>query len=115
MNWTQQEIPVKTTRTGIRTPRRAYVSEDGLFAINLTWPAVPDFGWSITHVPTGHSLSSGHSNRRNAELFAAIWRALPLPWQRRTAAPIIAAYKKMPPQLQSWVKAVKPAPEPKKG
>jgi len=112
VNWTEQDIQVRISKTR-KAPRRAFVSEDGLFAVYETvWPFDVKTWWTVAHVPSGYCLSEGHSNRRNAELFVAIWRALPLPWHRRDNSKTFQlAYQKMPAKLREWVKAVRPQRE----
>ena len=108
MNWTEQDIEIRVSKHGTKRMQRAWVSEDGLFAIYQTCRDLPQFGYTITHVASGYSLSQGHSNRRNAELFVAIWRALPVPWGNKTHAGFDHAAKKMPKQLRLWINAVRP-------
>jgi len=111
MNWTKQEIQVRYTKTGATSPRRAFVSEDGLFGIYKTYPnpmiAALERDFTVCHVPSGFSLSARHSNQRNAELFAAIWRALPIRWERKGVAAIKKDFDRMPVELKRWVNEVK--------
>lgn len=104
--WILQTIEVRISKNGMKRLQSAQVSQDGLFAYYQTYAECPGFGYTVFHVPSGYALSRGHSNRRNAELFAAIWRSLPLPWNRDVRA-IKRASLKMPAQLLAWMKEVR--------
>lgn len=109
--WTPQPIEIRTTKYGRKCLRTAYVSDDGLFAYYETYGIGHlELGYTVCHVPSGYALSRGHSNKRNAEIFAAIWRALPMSWDKDLRA-MNRALQKMPAQLRAWINAVKPQVE----
>jgi len=91
-----------------KRPQRAQVTPDGLFAIHCTKFAGINYEfWTVTHIPTGMALSGDHMTEREARAVLAVWRALPLPWQRKTAPPIKRAYNDLPPQLRAWITAIR--------
>jgi hypothetical protein len=92
------------------------VDEDEVFAVHPTYDGNMwlGLGWSVTHIPSGFALSHGHACREHAQMVAAVWRALPLPWNRKQQA-LRTAMKKLPDVWKQWISAMradmKPAPQ----
>lgn len=114
MNYFETQIEVRTSKTR-KEPRKVWLAQDGIFAINYSIPNQPDLGFAVTHAPTGYTLSQFHASRREAELYVAIWNALPINWNRTTARPLQQQITKLPVELRRWIHAVRPPNTEKKG
>ena len=109
MTYTEQPITIRSGKT-TRVFRRAWVDEDEVFAVHPTYDGNTwiGLGWTVTHVPSGFALSHGHQCREHAQMVAAVWRALPMPWEKKEAA-LSTAIKKLPAVWQKWFAALRAA------
>lgn len=115
MTYTEQPITIRVSKT-MKCFRRAWVDENEIFAVHYTYEGTmwTGLGWTVTHIPSGFSLSRGHQSREHAQMVAAVWRALPLPWNKKEAA-LRTAMKKLPAVWRKWFEALRAAdPEPPK-
>jgi hypothetical protein len=99
-----EAILVRITHYGRRQARYAELTQDRWFAVHQTIEHWPELGYTVTHVPTGCALAQNIADRRTAELLISVYRRIDLPWQRKSLAPIAAAFRRLPRKLQVWLK-----------